>query len=217
MSDEKSKAKWYRSPIGIIGTIFLGAIGSGLWDVFLKNVLISTYVMTSTAIGSVFSGYLDSIHEDIGKANANEVSVMLFLLLMLTIVFLNILGARFIFLSYKRIKSDQPQKRFFFPSPKNMRRMVVAVVSMSAFNVIAYSHHAFETLYRLRAITWTERSIEIIRPSISDQDFLKIRAMYRSVDSADDFYALINTLRTHASNADIELPEFSAIGEQQET
>ncbi|MFD0727163.1 hypothetical protein [Lysobacter brunescens] len=217
MSEEKSKQKWYRSPIGIIGTIFLGAIGSGLWDVFLKNALISAYIMTSTAIGSVFSGYIDSIHEDIGKANANEVGIMLFLFFMLTIVFLNILGARFIFRTYKRITRDQPQNGFSSPSPKNMRRMVVAVVLMSAFNVIAYSHHAFETLYRLRAITWTERSIEIIRPSISEQDFLKIRAMYRSVDSADDFYALINTLRDYASSADIELPEFSAIGEQQET
>lgn len=216
MSDEKEIVRWYKSPNSVVGIIFLGAIGSGVWELFLKDALTSAFVMFSSAIGLVSSGYLDAIHEDIGKANTNEVGVYLFLFLMLMIVFLNILGARFVLRTYKKLKSETPSRPASI-TPKKAKRMVILVGLMSVFNVIAYSEATFTNLYRIRAVTWTERSIEIVRPNISELEFLKLRAQYRSVASAQAFYALIHALRDYASRTKTTLPEFSAIGDSAET
>src|SRR5208283_2627734 len=58
--------------VGIVVTIFLGSIGSGLWDRMLSHVFDWSLTLFLTVISRVFRSYVDYIHEDIGKG-AHEI------------------------------------------------------------------------------------------------------------------------------------------------
>ena len=47
--------------------ILVGAIGSGLWDLFLKDLLYSAGGLFVNIASSIYDGYFDHLYRDVGK------------------------------------------------------------------------------------------------------------------------------------------------------
>ncbi|MCH8011512.1 MAG: hypothetical protein IIA61_06130 [Candidatus Marinimicrobia bacterium] len=70
--------KIYKIIVGTSGVIFLGALGSGLWEEFLKP-LFHTIISLEVKISSKISGgYLDSLYEYVGNGDKSTFSIVPF-------------------------------------------------------------------------------------------------------------------------------------------
>ena len=212
MTEEIKKRSWYRWPLAFIGTVFVGAIGSGLWELFLRDAVNRVFTSLASGVGSIFSSYLDSLHENIGKAYQNEMTALPFILCVAIIVGMNLLGLIYLIKVRSTAPRSTAKSAALRAAPSFRDKRFWLMVIMMTVNIVAYSSLALSTSYRIRAVVWTERSIEIIHPHVSDAEFLKIRAEYRSVDGAAAFYSLHEHLLQIASQAKIKLPDFAMIG-----
>lgn len=212
MTEQVKKSNWYRWPFAFMGTVFVGAIGSGLWEIFLRDAVNLSFTSLASGFGAIFSSYLDSLHENIGKAYQNEMTVLPFILCVAIIVVINLIGL--IYLIKVRSIRARPKARetTFRAAPSFRDKRFWLMVVMMTVNVVTYSSMALTANYRIKAIVWTERSIEILHPHLSDAEFLTMRAEYRSVDGAAAFYSLHERLLKMASQAKVKLPEFAMIG-----
>ncbi len=80
MRQEKTRT-WLRAIVALVGTVFLGAVGSGLWDLFLRNLFLTTFTRIASGIGKLSSSYLDGLHDHIGQAQQTELMALPFGLL----------------------------------------------------------------------------------------------------------------------------------------
>lgn len=218
-----TELKWIRISLGILATITLGAIGSGVWE-FLRSPVISIFGTISIGLDRLSGTYLDSLHEGIGNANRTSILYPLAMSFFFLVVIANASGV-LLFVKIRRLMLDTntntpptPQK---IPHSRvsalvRSRRFFVGMVLVCLFNIFAYSNDLFAYNYRLGAVTWTERSIEILRPKLSEQEFLELRAAYRSVEDSKSFYALRASIIGFAVKNHITLPKFRAIAERRD-
>ncbi len=70
----------------------------------------------------------------------------------------------------------------------------------------------FARKHRISAFSFIDRSIEIVAPYIADKERLELRARFRSVESARQFYLLEDDLRNLAKQHPVrKLPDFTSI------
>jgi len=92
------------------------------------------------------------------------------------------------------------------------RRYILAWLLLSGIVSLGWTSSLFYEIYQKKsAVVWIERSIEILTPSVGEQERLRFRAMYRSIDSAKQFFELESSLRDAANKHNIQLPSFSSI------
>lgn len=77
------QSKKIKYGLGIIGAIFIGAIGSGIWEVALGPALSFLSDSTIGFLSLVFSSLEDSIYESIAKGYTEESSYMSVVLILL--------------------------------------------------------------------------------------------------------------------------------------
>ena len=64
-----------RSVLAVSATLLLGALGSGLWELLLKDLFIGLGNFTLSILTTVWSGYVDILHKDIGKMDSDLLTV----------------------------------------------------------------------------------------------------------------------------------------------
>jgi len=203
--------------VGIVVTIFLGAIGSGLWDRMLSHVFDWSLTLFLTVISRVFRSYVDYIHEDIGKGAHEIFSMLPFIALVVAIIcfpwLLMLAGHRM----KKRMESVHGAEEVSRSSSRQFNLLIRGkyvywvVYPMLIFITLAYSSMLFETAYLWRATNFVERSIDILAPNLTEHKVLELRAEYRSVNNAKKFYALEDSLVAISERDSIEIPSFHAI------
>lgn len=211
MSNDTSRAGLYRWPLGLIGVIFVGAISNGLWEFFLRDFVNFVFGKLASGFGSIFSSYLNYLHEDIGKAFSNEMVALLFLIVISFIVIANI--GLILYAVFLRLPGDRPLTSRKIPSKLTFRdKRFIAILVMTLFNVIAYSEIALSASYRMKATNWVEQTLDILHPVISEKQFVQLRADFRSISSASAFYELHSKLTRLGETNKILLPPFEPIG-----
>ena len=56
------KKSFYHSLVSYFWIILIGALGSGLWDLFLKDLLYNTGNVFVNSMSYMYSGYIDSLY-----------------------------------------------------------------------------------------------------------------------------------------------------------
>lgn len=225
-SSNNSKRRWLKIAGGIFGTIFLGAIGSGLWE-HMRDPVNLLFSSAALMVDRVTGTYLDTLHSSIGNARQNEILLEVGVAFAVVMVFLNILGVFYLLRLRKRLKeSDDDSADSKEASPRAGKKILEITGNLmtgkpffmlllpAVFNVLAYSNGLFADGYRLGAITWIERSIEIVHPHISDSEFLLLRAQYRAIHNAKSFYELQASIIHYAVQFQVNLPQFKALGNE---
>lgn len=205
----------------ILGTLILGALGSGLWELLVRDVIVGLGNITLSLISSVWGGYVDLLHRDIGKLRSDLLVAPIFIVFMLVLI----AGPLFYVLLFLRRNSrlikdasedgddHQPMTREqFLERMKAIRRTIFRqMFPMTIVIAFLYSVLFWQIAYTRNAGVWAERSIEILLPHVSTQEHDKLRSDLRAVEGAQQFYSLEGRLRELAKTASITLPPFTVI------
>lgn len=181
--------------------IFLGAIGSGLWDLFLRDILLNIVSVMISIADYLFVGYADSLYSQIGKGQNNGGFLAL---LLPTLATLGVIIFPWLFyLKYFHITSINS-------SFKNNKLAYLFIFFAITINIL-YSYRYFNTMFNYTAVTYIERSIEIVRPHINETEFIKLRAEYRSIETKKQFSSIYFKIIKIAELNNVKLPNFSPL------
>jgi len=198
--------------VGAVGAVFLGAVGSGLWERFLAPVTDGVVRALVAGTGRMSRRYVDHLYSDVGAGLHEYASKFPAALIMLSAVAISLVGIAFIVLARKKTVPPSPslptaRKRFL-----DNRLIRSTCLAVAIFNVVAYSDELFALRYQYKTVIWIERSLEIIRPGIEERRYFELRAVYRSVEDARTFFIFWDALTHSATNTKVVLPKFSPIG-----
>jgi hypothetical protein len=94
---------------------------------------------------------------------------------------------------------------------KRKKTFLRAGVPVALLMTVLYTLMFLQDAYTRKACIFIERSIDIVSPCISPEKVLQLRASYRSISKAKEFYDLDTQLQTIAINNKIKLPKFTVI------
>lgn len=211
-----------RSLAAVMATIFLGAIGSGLWAGVLSPFVDVLTRTSLSLISSVFHGYLDHVYGSVSHNPAAQLAALPLILIVVVVIFISWAAPLAITSRLKRIQKEiespnaeneeTPTKGVLLEEVKKLRRSAARVwVPAALIITVMYSEELFVTFHGIRAALFIERSIEIIAPHVDEQERLKLRARFRSVEGASDFYELEDRLRAIAREHSAKLPDFESV------
>lgn len=190
------------------GALIIGALGSGLWDLFLKGVFIFLGNSFINLISLFYSGYIDLIYSHVGGGYDFLVVLPTLLLFLFVILF----GVFFLFFyhfrvrriingTYESSKNRVGQTRYI----KIMTNpFTVWVIMFTA--IILYSDLLIKGATSYTACTTIERNMDIIKPYVSEHEFNLLRSEYRLVNDKTKFKNLVTKINKVADTRHIELP-----------
>jgi hypothetical protein len=219
---KSTKGKWI---LGIIGTILLGAVGSGLWDVALKYAFsaIGRGILTGLSLG--YGAIRDSCYLEIAKGQTDRASLWLVSFTLIPLF----VGLGF-FMGYTRsrrkpktevadaqkIQSDPSYARQRLTelegelsTLKRSARMwenvlvlnVIFLLSACVFRLITLS-------YISSAVTNYEQSYTICLPFLSNAEGSSIRSEYAQIHNKEDYVHVLQKLGAVSASHNISLPPF---------
>jgi cation transport ATPase len=195
MREEAKTKVEYKTLKGIFITIILGAIGSGLWELFLGDFILwlaSGFVYVSSFL---FDSYLDFLYRKVGYGHkASSVSAIPYLLVMGLVV-------AYIWGFYFKSRSQKPIKAQEYPL---VFACVIATV-LIASNVIR-DFHTQATAQHI------ERSIEILAPHVGQEESLMERSLYRSIYNYSSFVKAYERIKLKAVEHKVNLPDYKPLG-----
>jgi integral membrane sensor domain MASE1 len=197
--------KYIKITVGVIGTIVLGAIGSGLWERVVGPFLDWSAKISVGAISWIITSYKDSIYLNAAKGfhEAHSLALYVLVLSLLPIFYLMLLRRH----PAKKADKEQDSIRDFVRSKKGywfiyaLTFIVIAQVLFSALRL----RHVNET------ITYSLASFEIIRPYVGEDKYLLYRSRYFSMRSANDFYVLQEEISVIAKTYNLPLPVYEPL------
>jgi len=215
---------------GII-MIVLGALGSGLWDLFLSHIIDICANFVLTTLSKLFKGYVDILYYDVGKGPYFSMLNVVFSLAMGIVITLPILvwlsARRAIKIMNKKLDeldrtSSSNKNNEDKLLDENMSELKNRILKLNKFgnyvvfplmliSTLVYASQGIESVYSNKASIYIERSIEILRPHIDENTLIELRAQYRNIDNARAFYDLYDLLNKMASDNNVMLPQFTVI------
>lgn len=200
----------------ILGTILLGAIGSGIWDWVLADALSYVGIAVLRLFSAVFSGYLNSLYKEVGQGPMYPMLLSLFIMSFMLIV---IFPAGAIMVVNKKINKLAKQKCEPDDKPKSVDEKLEKATKLFKFGLLPtygillvfVTLQIWQVLYSNSASSFVERSIDILSPYISETERIVLISEYRSISNSDDFYKIENKLNDLALKNAIKLPKFSSI------
>jgi len=178
--------------LAILGTVILGAIGSGIWARIgepLANLLTSSVI---NGINLFFSSYKDSIYirasygfrEYSANALLQYFIFILAMIFMLLVVFNPWLTDRY------PVGALRNKINHFFRSGRGFLLQGVILFTVLFACVVMYTRISYVN----RVITYAQTSIDRLAPFLTNQEEEELLAEFRSVRSAEDYYKFYDRL-----------------------
>jgi hypothetical protein len=219
--------------VGIVGTLLLGALGSGLWEFVLRDIIVWAGNITLTFISSIWGGYVDLLHRDIGKLHQDLFTVPLFAIVVVFIEFapwVMIVGLlrRTSKLKVRLTENDTNETVISEQWPEKVdsiskdvadirKKILRILVPLAVLITFSYAISAWQLTYTRSAANWAERSTEILLPYVTQQEYMKLRSDLRAIEDAEHFYKFEKQLQDFAAKASIKLPAFTVIRKHSST
>jgi NADH:ubiquinone oxidoreductase subunit 5 (subunit L)/multisubunit Na+/H+ antiporter MnhA subunit len=211
MSKIISTIKW------VLGTIVLGALGSGLWELFISDLFNWLGLASLELATNLFTDSKDKLYERVSdgavvsylKLPATLITFILAILL--PIIFLSNYIIEYLINSFNEGEEEHEEKyKEQYKSSGNLtfRKYLIALMSIA---VVLYALLAFRYLYTANAANFVEKSVDILAPHISENKKLALIAEYRSIKNSEDYEAIFSKLKDLEKEHGIELPEFEPI------
>jgi len=180
MKDMKRKVTW------IAVTILLGALGSGLWEVAVKPIMLRLTTFAVDLLSYVFTNFQNNIYNDIAKGNVDRTGRLILALLSG--------GCIGIFIgNYSKLKKASSSSN---EENKNksvlMRRELLAAL----FALTFLSFNFTTTTFVIDQINKFEQSLSIAAPFLDQREILIIRSKFSQLKSKEEYIALMKRLHT---------------------
>lgn len=218
-------AKWKKIVLGVLGTIVLGAFGSGLWDVALKpsGLWLGRLILTIVTLGS--TRFRDQIYREAARGNheAGAMHVLFFVVLVLVNVFL-------LLSFFDQIKGS---------ATRYVKKLEAEIDGLETDTKLAILRKKLQQLERVRAIsrmvgigcailfatvtfiqylqlnqanaayTFFTQSITICRPYLDENHARMIESRYAAMNGRDDYLGIIGDLKQISEANHRKLPDFT--------
>lgn len=191
----------WRWILAILGTIVLGALGSGLWEVLVKPGLAwaGGAVLTISTLG--LDSLRDQIYADVAIGSYERASLSI--LAMLTGFTISFIGSmaifRYIVSTYKILNTNH---RYKF-----VARMVLL------FYFVAFTTFLYINMYRVNYTVHAQANLEqiyrTILPYISDEQGKQYTSRMATISSRDDYIQIIDEMTDIARKNNIKVKTFS--------
>jgi hypothetical protein len=190
----------------LIGVIILGAIGSGVWQIIgdpLLSIITKTFI---DAINFITNTYKDGIYIEAARGLHENPATKLYILVFTFPPFF----ALVFILSKKSAKKDvvkleveaqskhddkTEQLEFQIEALNKQIKNGERVIFFSVILLIMMSiHSATQTSYTNKVITYVENTLDRLAPYESHENIIMLRAEFREIYTAEDYYKLYNKL-----------------------
>lgn len=214
----KNNKSFLKSITSLLGLLLIGAIGSGLWEIFLKDLLYNIGNIFVDGISFFYSDYVNSLYENVGK-DGSVFAILPGLVLITLIIGFPLLVLTFLIFIYRKTIKKGDEINIEVKTPKlisyilKSRKALIAIaILMSIYNSITYTNLFIREVTTLRARNYIERTSEIIRPNMTEEEFLKLRSKYRQIDNKEKFENTLSQIISYAERDSIVLPEIKFYG-----
>jgi len=187
--------------------IFVGAIGSGLWDVFLKDIVFNIGGVFVKIFSSIYSGYFDSLYENVGR----QIDILLYLpgIVILACVILSPAYAysklSFIFSRFKRSlggdrsKQSKFEKLLIHWALNHGRKFKLLFILPLIIASLAYLNLFIVSSSSMAAVRGVELRLAIIRPYIESQNYYMLMSDFRLVNDRLSLQKLVIKIDTSST------------------
>ncbi len=231
-------SKYLKWIIGVFGTIILGAIGSGLWDLVLKSLWFSMSKFFLEIISSIFSSFKSATYKDISKGfhEGSSIATLVVSTTILSWVFGEKCGEMVGSISNinEKCANDGSELKSALQEklPLNTKKiedlenqLVEAQITLqklmrykkyiayfgSLFSLFAISFFLFlmmQTTYVNSAITHFDQLLKIDAPFISEKEMIQIRSAFAQISSSEDYKEIILRLENIGKENNQKIPTF---------
>ena len=179
--------------IYVIGTIILGAMGSGLWDLAIKpSLLFITDFFVDVVLGA-FQGVQNSIYEDIASLNREITGRLLLSFGMGSLMgIVSVLVARVFRGKRERQKGSPPSK--FYVALFGLFVFVFSIFTVAQTSYVIGKQDNYLQLKR------------IVSPYLTEVERLKIDSEFSLVGSIEEYSRLMEKMRDIATENNITVP-----------
>jgi hypothetical protein len=218
-----SVAKWAARTLGLV---FVGALGSGLWDAALKPVLLraSYGLMTLSSLG--IESFRTGTYEWIATGSTGWAGVET--LALVTGLLITLSGAAFVyvFLNSQELQSKQKLMdghagAFPRPSPEEIRKLnrrylkyLRRMVYFIGVILLLFAGMLFVGLsrasYEFRAVVHFQQALKIASPYLSDTDRSMVESKFAQIHSKSEYVAIVGDLAKTANDHGQHVPAFNA-------
>jgi hypothetical protein len=192
---------------GIIAAVLLGAIGSGLWETFLRPLVHMGVDLIVALFGSISQAFKDRLYREAAQGfhEQHSLSLLLFIYGVLTGA---ITGSMMTvpLLAWLSKKREPHREVNQAGEATTLARMKFAAVLTGLFTFLAA-----RASYINRVSTWSLTSIERVSASIDQSEYHRLRAMFYRVGSAKEYYDFYHALKKKAEEKAINLSEFEPL------
>ncbi len=205
----------------ILSVVVLGAIGSGFWDVFLKDWLFIAAEVFVNMASKFNADYLDIIYHSVGR----NVDLMAYIP---SICIVSIAYSLPLFMVFqmnqlyrvvdsccaKSVSEHEVAKMIKVSSfLSNNKKLVLSVALLPSLIVpVMLTHIAVVGIYSTKAVRVVEQQLDIVRPYLKEKVYYQHVSGFRQVDTRDKLSLLLVELSRVAKLNDIKLPDYRLIG-----
>ncbi|MFV8462070.1 hypothetical protein ACNO7T_13030 [Vibrio campbellii] len=208
MNSEVKENKTQNSKLLSLGSIiFLGALGSGLWDLFLKDLFNKGLRFVISIADYLFSGFADSLYSSVGKGVVPLLDILFTIFMILAIIVTPWFLTYLVCSGRSKVQVTRREK----PNRDIHKFRIVYYIVMSSTITMVYGHTLISGLNNFKTSIYTEQVLEIIRPYVEQSDYYQLRSQYRLISTRQgfqDLYFKINEIAYHSS---LTLPKFEPL------
>ncbi|KPZ71199.1 hypothetical protein MTF66_34125 [Pseudoalteromonas sp. 2CM39R] len=208
--------------IKFIIILLVGGLGSGVWELFLKDTIFTIGELFVRFFNSFISDYNNSLYENVGSGGeALKVfsSIILLVLLCLIPIFYYIRFCR----TWSEIE-ESGESKFSEPEENNESNffelfiekhpMIVNIIVFFAMLTcsLMYVNLTIQLASETAAVNAIKRRLDIIRPYINENEYFKLYSEYRQIDGIFTLQRLINKTEAIAVEKKVQLPKVNLYG-----
>lgn len=200
--------------LGILSTIFLGAIGSGLWEIGISPLYKNITTNLVMFLSSISQNYENSIYIRVGDGNKDIITheffrimygILFWIPLFLAYVYYRIAIRNKLNTSIEKNNDSLVNKSLNNLSKKKKLLFYVFILPFCIWNSFSVFSNTITTSYTHNKIIYIEQSIDIIAPFIPNQELLKLKSEYRQIKSKITFDEFNLKLRALAKQNGVNL------------
>lgn len=202
--------------------ILIGAIGSGVWDLFLKNLIYQAGEVLVKIASSFHQGYSDRLYENVGIQFDKLLHLPSFAIIAFIIIFplcayfylTNIINRARAAVEEKNDKSEINKFEMFIFNQiiEHPTRFKIALIIPLLLSSLPYIDLLIVSSTNNRATSAVERRLDIVRPYISQIKYYELISSFRLVENRNNLQQLINQIDQIANEQNVKLPELKLYG-----
>jgi hypothetical protein len=175
---------------GAVITIFLGALGSGLWENLISPFFRYTFTLANSLISYIYSGYYDSVYKAASSGFNDAYMIKISSLIIITTG---------MFLMYRMSSVASLSMKVGF---MKFQMFITGVLILTVGYFMLARADSVQIVE-----SYSHMSMEILRPYVGEPEYRLLKSNYYRITNEKGFLSFNKKLITLSENFNVELPD----------